>query len=198
MTVEQWADEQLTLAEGYLSGRGGAERRRVKLRWWSVPNSHRRTGAGTVTVLWSMARGNTFSDHDLHVALYEPDAAPGAAALVTFVAQEGSGLVEAAGRSLGTAVGRAEPGGALVVVTSRGTVMPASMPAAPEDTTPGWSEVDQSPGPTPGADGDADPPGAEDRGDPAGAEGRVSRWRRGRRSRRDGRTPPPAGDGGGR
>ena len=194
MTVEQWADEQLTLAEGYLTGRAGAERRRVKLRWWSVPNSHRRTGAGTVTVLWSMARGNAFSDHDLHVALYEPDAAPGATALVTFVAQEGSGLVEAAGRSLGTAVGRAEPGGALLVVTSRGTVMPASMPAAPEEATPGWSETDQPPGTAPGTDGEpeAEVPEAEDH------EGRVSRWRRGRRSRRTGRTPPPAGDGGGR
>ncbi len=194
MTVEQWADEQLTLAEGYLTGRAGAERRRVKLRWWSVPNSHRRTGAGTVTVLWSMARGNRFSDHDLHVALYEPDAAPGAPALVTFVAQEGSGLIEAAGRSLGTAVGRAEPGGALLVVTSRGTVMPASMPAAPEEATPGWSETDQPTGPAPGTESEpeAAQPEAQD------PEGRVSPWRRGRRSRRAGRTPPPAGDGGGR
>ena len=181
MTVEEWADEQLALAEGYLTGRAGAERRRVKLRWWSVPNHHRRAGAGAVTVVWSMARGNRFADHDVHVALYEPDAAPGAAALVTFVAQEGSGLIEAAGRSLGTAVGRPEPGGALVVETSRGTVMPASMPAAPEEATPGWSETDRAPEPA-----------------PAPAAGRVSRWRRGRRSRRDDRTPPPAGDGGGR
>ena len=188
MTVEEWADEQLSFAERYVAGRARAERRRVKLRWWSVPNQHRRAGAGTVTVLWSMARGNTFADRDVHVALYEPDAAPGAAPLVTFVAQEGSGLVEGAGRSLGTAVGRAEPGGALVVETSRGTVMPASMPAAPGEGTPGWSETDRAPGPAPGEA----PPGG---GEPA-PRGRLSR-RRGR-SRRSGRTPPPVGDGGGR
>jgi hypothetical protein len=164
-----------------------AERRRVKVRWWSVPNQHRRAGAGKVTVLWSMARGNTFDDRDLHVALYEQDAAPGAAALLWFVAQEGSGLVESHGRMLGTALGRAEPGGALVVETSRGAVMPASVPAAPEDDTPGWSDTDAAV-PQPAPDTAAAEP------DPA-PPGRLSRWRR---SRRASRTPPPGGDGGGR
>lgn len=174
VTVEEWADEQFALASRYAAGRVAAERRRVKVRWWSVPNNHRRAGAGKVTVLWSMARGNTFDDRDIHVALYEQDAPPGAAALLWFIAQEGSGLVESQGRTLGTALGRAEPGGALVVETSRGAVMPASVPAAPGDDTPGWSDT-----------GAAPPEAAEPQSGAADTEARTGpsrrRWWRRRR-----------------
>ena len=193
MEIEEWADAQLTFEARYEDPRVGVERRRVKLRWWSVPNRHRRAGAGTVTVLWSMARGNTFDDRDVHVAVYEPDAGAGAAPLVVFVAREGSGLVEGHGRAVGTLVGQGHPEGALLVETSRGTVLPASMPAAAEDDTAGWTER-ESAGDAPA--GDAPAPGTGDA--EAGAAGRggpLSRWRRARRASR---TRPPAGAGGGR
>lgn len=162
--VEEWAVEQLRFASAYLAREVGAERRRVKLQWWSVPNGHRRAGAGRVTVLWSMARGNAFADHDTHVALYAGDAPVGASPFLVFVAQEGGGLVEARGRATGTLAGTADPGGALVVETSRGPVLPASVPAPPGDDAPDWSEAD------------AAEPSAESRRP-------VSRWRRSARRR---------------
>ncbi|HET6954200.1 MAG TPA: hypothetical protein VFI47_27800 [Acidimicrobiales bacterium] len=141
VSAEEWADEQARFASAYLGARAGAERRRVKLRWWSVPNGHRRGGAGKVTVLWSMALGNRFADHDIHVALYPADAPPGASPIVVFTAQPGD-LVESQGRATGTVAGRPEPGGALVVETSRGAVLPASVPVAPGEGDPAWSETD--------------------------------------------------------
>jgi hypothetical protein len=140
--IEEWAVEQLRFSSAYLGREVGAERRRVKLQWWSVPNGHRRAGAGKVTLLWSMARGNAFADHDTHVALYAGDAPVGAPPFLVFVVQEGSGLIGAKGRATGTVAGTAEPGGALVVETSRGPVLPASVPAPPGEEAPGWSEAD--------------------------------------------------------
>jgi hypothetical protein len=190
VTPEQWGDEQREFASGWLAGRVGAERARVKILWWSVPNRHRRGGAGRATLLWSMARGNTLADRDVHVALYDPAAPAGAAPVVVFVALDGSGLDESGGRATGTAVGRLAPWGTLVVETSRGTVVPASVPRAPDGDDPVWSETDV---PVPrAAPVDGGDPG------PAPGAGRVSRWRRRPRpAGRADRTRAPGAGGGG-
>lgn len=135
-----WAGEQMALYEDYVDRRAGAERRRVKILWWRAAVDHRPDVVGVLSRLWSA--GRTRADDDpLFVALYDATDPVGARPFLVVRVRPDS-LAGRHGRAIATAVGRAEPGGALVIETRRGLVVPAEPPGLPGDDAPAWSEVD--------------------------------------------------------
>ncbi len=135
-----WADEQRSFYEGYVTRRVGAERRRVKILWWTVVPGGGPDAMGLVSRLWSGRRTRP-AEGQVFVAVYDAADPVGARPFLVVRARPDS-FAEAHGRATATAVGCAEPGGALVIETRRGTVAPAEAPGLPGDHAPGWSEVD--------------------------------------------------------
>ena len=139
MNPDEWATQMRDLVEGYEARTVGVERRRVKIQWWTAAGTTRRVGLmGTVSQLWS---GRQAGGDPVLVAVYEATDPVGAAPFLVVRAAPGS-FPDASGRALATIVGRAEPGGALLVETRQGAVLPIVPPAAPSDEAPPWSEVD--------------------------------------------------------
>ena len=139
MSRDGWVTEQRALMAGYESRTVGAERRRVKIQWWTAAGKARRVDVvGTVSQLWS---GRHAGADPVLVAVYEAADPVGAPPfLVVRVAPDS--FVDASGRAVATLVGRAEPGGALLIETRHGPVRPVEPPAAAGDDAPPWSEVD--------------------------------------------------------
>ena len=139
MSRDEWVTEQRDLMEGYEARTIGAERRPVKIQWWTAAGKTRRVDLmGTVSQLWS---GRHAGADPVLVAVYEAAAPVGAPPfLVVRVARDS--FVDASGRAVATIVGHAEPGGALLIETRHGPVHPAEPPAAAGDDAPPWSEVD--------------------------------------------------------
>lgn len=132
---------QHTLTAAYLA-RSGTARRRVKVRWWTA-TTRGPDVAGAVTRLWSGRRslrrtGTTF------VALYEAADPAGTPPFLVVRAAPGD-LDAPRGRAVATVHGEAVPGGALVVETRAGTVVPVEPPAEPAEEAPPWTEVDPTP-----------------------------------------------------
>lgn len=137
-----WADEQRSFYESYVTRRVGADRRRVKVQWWTVLPGHGPDVMGLVSRLWSGRRTRT-AEGQVFVAVY--DAADPVGARPFLVVRAGpDSFAETRGRATATVVGRAEPGGALVIETRRGPIAPAEPPGLPGDDAPAWSEVDAS------------------------------------------------------
>ena len=137
-----WAGQQLAFTAAHLA-REGAERRRVKVRWWSAPTSRRPDVTGMVARLWS-ARRTRPGDDLVFVALYEVDDPVGARPFLVVRAHAGD-LAAPSGRATATVHGAAVPGGALVVEARAGTIVPAEPPAEPGADAPSWTEVDADP-----------------------------------------------------
>jgi hypothetical protein len=136
----RWVDEQRALYEAWLSRGAGVQRRRVKILWWTSAAGQGRDVLGLISRLWAGRRTRP-AEEKLYVALYDPADAVGARPFLVVRAWPDS-LTEARGRAIATAVGRAEPGGAVVIETSRGPVVPAEAPGLPGDDAPSWTEVD--------------------------------------------------------
>jgi hypothetical protein len=134
-----WAAEQRAFYEGYVARRGGAERRPVKIRWWTARAGRGADVMGVVARLWSGKRARQ-GDEQVFVALYEASDPVGARPFLVVPAADRT-FTEASGRAMATVVGRAEPRGALVVETRQGEVLPALPPGEPGDDAPSWSEV---------------------------------------------------------
>ncbi len=134
-----WAEEQRALYESYVDRRVGAERRRVKILWWTAAVGRGPDVMGLVSRLWAGRRTRPAVDQ-VFVAVYEATAPIGARPFLVVRARPDS-FTEARGRATATAVGRAEPEGALVIETRRGAVVPAEPPGLPGDNAPSWSEV---------------------------------------------------------
>lgn len=137
--LAEWAAEQRSFYEGYLARRGGAERRPVKIRWWTARAGRRADVLGVVARLWTGKRFGQGEEQVL-VAVYEAADPVGARPFLVVPARDRT-FAEASGRATATVVGRAEPGGALVIETRRGQVLPALPPGAPGDDAPSWTEV---------------------------------------------------------
>ncbi len=137
--MADWVVEQYRFEQAHLARRAGAERRRVKLRWWAAPA--RRTEVTDVVVRMLSPRLARRATGPVSVALYDAADAVGARPFLVMQVDAAS-LGDPRGRATGTLVGRAEPGGVLVVETSRGALTPLTPPALPDDEAPGWSEVD--------------------------------------------------------
>lgn len=139
MSRDEWVTEQRDLMEGYEARTVGAERRRVKIQWWTAAGKTRRVDLmGTVSQLWS---GRHAGADPVLVAVYEAADPVGAPPfLVVRVAPQS--FVDASGRAVATVVGHAEPGGALLIETRHGPVHPVEPPAAAGDDAPPWSEID--------------------------------------------------------
>ncbi|HEX6569859.1 MAG TPA: hypothetical protein VF015_11860 [Acidimicrobiales bacterium] len=134
-----WAADQRELELAREARTDRAERRRVKILWWTDRAGPRHPDVvGAVARLWSGRRRDT---EQVFVALYQATDPPGARPFLVVRARPGC-VAQPRGRALATVVGRAEPGGALVIETSRGQVVPAEPPARPGDLAPAWSEVD--------------------------------------------------------
>jgi hypothetical protein len=111
----------------------------VKIHWWTAAGRARRVDLmGTLSQLWS---GRQADADPVLVAVYEATDPVGAPPFLVVRAAPGS-FADASGRALATIVGRAEPGGALLVETRHGAVLPIAPPAAPDDDAPPWSEID--------------------------------------------------------
>ncbi|MBN2623114.1 MAG: hypothetical protein JXA83_07095 [Acidimicrobiales bacterium] len=135
-----WTDEQRAVYEAYLTRRGGGERRRVKILWWTEADTGGPDVMGLVSSIWSGRRRGAGPGRVL-VALYHAGAPVGDPPELV-VPVDATTLTEPSGRALATAIGRCEPGGALVIETSRGPLLPAAPPAPPDEASPPWSEVD--------------------------------------------------------
>jgi len=137
--VTDWASEQLAFYEDYLARRGGAERRPVKIRWWTARAGRKADVMGVVARLWTGKRFRQ-GEEQVFVAVYEAADPVGARPFLVVPARDRT-FAEASGRATATVVGRAEPGGALVIETRQGEVLPALPPGAPGDDAPSWTEV---------------------------------------------------------
>lgn len=135
-----WIAEQQALHEAYLGRRAGVERHLVKILWWTVAADRRPDMLGLVSRLWS-GRSVASADEQTFVALYDPGDPVGARPFLVARVAPGS-FPEAGGRGVATAVGTPAAGGALVIETRRGAVLPAEPPSVPGDDAPAWSEVD--------------------------------------------------------
>lgn len=135
-----WVDEQRALHEAYLGRRPGVERHLVKILWWTVAADRRPDMMGVLSRLWS-GRSLASADEQTFVALYDPADPVGARPFLVARVAPGS-FPEAGGRGVATAVGTPTAGGALVIETRRGAVLPAEPPGLPGDDAPAWSEVD--------------------------------------------------------
>lgn len=134
-----WAAAQSAFTAAFLA-RAGAPRRRVKVRWWSEATTRGPDVTGAVARLLSARRSHT-RGRVVFVAVYEPDAPVGAPPFLVVRAGDDD-LASPSGRATATVHGDAAPGGALVVETRVGTVVPAEPPAEPGDAAPTWTEVD--------------------------------------------------------
>jgi hypothetical protein len=138
--VSDWVDQQRALYEGYVSRRVGAERRPVKILWWTVAPGHGPDVMGLVSSMWK-GRRTRAAEEQVFVALF--DAVDPVGARPFLVVRVGpDSFAEASGRATATAVGRAEPDGALLLETRLGPLAPAEAPGLPGDDAPSWSEVD--------------------------------------------------------
>lgn len=136
---QRWVVAQAACTAAYLA-RSGLARRRVKVRWWSEAARRGPDVVGALARLWA-ATGPRRAGTAVVVAVYEPSAEAGAIPFLVVRAAE-SGLARPAGRAVATLYGDPVPGGALVVETWAGTVVPAEPPtAAGRDALP-WSDVD--------------------------------------------------------
>jgi len=139
MSRDEWVTQQRDLVEGYESRTVGAERRPVKIQWWTAGGKARRVDLmGTVSQLWS---GRQVGGDPVLVAVYEAADPVGTAPFLVVKAAPGA-LVDASGRAVATIVGRAEPGGALLVETRHGAILPIEPPSPADDDAPPWAEVD--------------------------------------------------------
>jgi hypothetical protein len=145
MTERAWVYEEIDLVEAHEQRRARAERRRVKILWWTAPPLHprRTTLAGSLAQLWSGKRALD-GQGPVSVGVYEATDPVGAPPLVVLRVRPGD-VPQARGRGLATVVGEARPGGVLVLETRHGTVVPVEPPAEPGDDAPPWSEVDPDP-----------------------------------------------------
>ncbi|HET6772553.1 MAG TPA: hypothetical protein VFH36_04530 [Acidimicrobiales bacterium] len=137
--MTDWAAEQRAFYQDYLARRGGAERRLVKIRWWTARGGRGSDVMGVLARLWSGKRAHR-GDEQVFVALYAAADPVGARPFLVMPAVDRT-FTEASGRATATVVGRAEPGGALVIETRQGEVLPAQAPGEPGDDAPSWSEV---------------------------------------------------------
>jgi hypothetical protein len=137
----RWLVEQSEFTADHLARRAGAERRRVKVLWWTASASvpRRPDVTGLLARLWSGGAGQ--GGQHLFVALFEPDDPVGARPFLVLRASPGEAGTPN-GRGLAVVHGRAEPGGVLVVETPAGTIVPAEPPAPPGDRAPSWAETD--------------------------------------------------------
>lgn len=137
--VTDWAAEQRAVYEDYLAHRGGAERRPVKIRWWTARAGRSADVMGVLARLWSGKRARQDGEQ-VFVALYEASDPVGGRPFLVVPAADRT-FTEASGRATATVVGRPEPGGALVIETRQGEVLPAQPPGEPGADAPSWSEV---------------------------------------------------------
>jgi hypothetical protein len=135
-----WRDEQRAFVEAYAGRRVGAERRPVKILWWTDAPAQGPDVLGVVARLWTGRRARPAQEQTF-VALF--DATDPVGARPFLVVRTGPDTFgQPSGRSTGTAVGAAEPDGVLLIETRRGQVIPAEPPGLPGDAAPAWSEVD--------------------------------------------------------
>jgi hypothetical protein len=138
---DDWSAAQNACTAAYL-GREGTPRRRVKVRWWTE-TTRGPDVTGMVALLWTGRRRRP-GGPAVFVAVYEPHAPVGAQPFLVVRAREPD-LATPGGRGLATVHGDAVPGGALVIESRAGTVVPAEPPAAPGEGAPAWTEVDPAP-----------------------------------------------------
>jgi hypothetical protein len=139
MSREEWATQQRDLVEGYESRTVGAERRRVKIQWWTATGKTRRVDLmGSLSQLWSARHAG---GDPVLVAVYDATDPIGAPPFLVVKAAPDS-FVDASGRALATIVGRPEPGGALLVETRHGAILPTEPLSPAGDDAPPWAEVD--------------------------------------------------------
>jgi hypothetical protein len=145
MSERTWAQEEVELVLAHEQRRARAERRRVKILWWTPASLHprRTTLTGSLAQLWSGRRALE-AQGPVCVGVYEATDPVGAPPLVVLRVRPGD-VPQARGRALATVVGEARPGGVLVLETRHGTVVPVEPPAEPGDDAPPWSEVDADP-----------------------------------------------------
>lgn len=135
-----WRDEQRAFAEAHAARRVGAERRPVKILWWTDAPAQGPDVLGVVARLWTGRRTRPAQEQTFVALFHATDPVGARAFLVVRTSPDTFG--QPSGRSTGTAIGAAEPGGVLVIETRRGQVVPAEPPALPGDAAPAWSEVD--------------------------------------------------------
>jgi hypothetical protein len=140
MTRAGWVGRQIDLLQAHATRTLAAERRRVKIFWWTAP-PRRGPRAGllaSVTRLWSgrpTEIGTTF------VGVYGAPDPVGTPPFLVFRVDP-STLPAASGRAVATLVGDAEPGGALIVELHRQALVPIEPPVEPGEDAPPWSETD--------------------------------------------------------
>jgi hypothetical protein len=140
MSRDVWVGEQIALVRDHERRADRAPRRRVKIRWWTEgPRARRRAHVtAALSRLWS---ARPLDAGAVFVALYEATDPVGTPPFLVLRVGPDE-FAESQGRAIVTAVGEAVPGGALVLETRQGTVIPAEPPATPGDGVPAWSEVD--------------------------------------------------------
>ena len=141
MSRRDWVVGQRDLVLAYESRTVGLERLRVKILWWTAAAARRVDVMGTVSQLWS---GRAADSDPVSIAVYEAADPVGTPPFLVVRVAPGS-FVEARGRGIATLVGHAEPGGALLVETRHGPVVPVEPPSPPGADAPPWSEVDPAP-----------------------------------------------------
>ena len=135
-----WRVEQVGFADAYAARRVGAERRPVKILWWTDVPAQGPDVLGVVARLWTGRRTRPAQELTF-VALFDATDPVGARPFLV-VRTTPDTFGEPSGRATGTAVGATEPGGVLVIETRRGQVVPVEPPGLPGDAAPAWSEVD--------------------------------------------------------
>jgi hypothetical protein len=135
-----WASAQHAVTAAH-QARSGTARRRVKVQWWTAAAARGPDVTGVVTRLWSGRRSRARTG-ETFVALYEPEDPVGAPPFLVVRAGPGD-LASSSGRALATVHGEPVPGGALVIETRAGTVVPVEPPSEAGDRAPGWTEVDE-------------------------------------------------------
>jgi hypothetical protein len=135
-----WARREFELLQAHEQRTLAAERRRVKLIWWTVPPRGRRRAdmLAPLARLWS---GRPTDPGPTYVALYEAADPVGTRPFLVFRAEPGA-LPDTTGRAVATLVGEAVAGGTLLVELHRHVVSPLEPPVEPDEDAPPWSEVD--------------------------------------------------------
>jgi hypothetical protein len=140
MGERDWASAQHAVTAAH-QARSGTARRPVKVQWWTATATRGPDVTGVVTRLWSGRRSRARTG-ETFVALYEAADPVGAPPFLVVRAGPGD-LASPSGRAVATVHGDAVPGGALVIETRDGTVVPVEPPAEAGDQAPGWTEVDE-------------------------------------------------------
>ncbi len=135
-----WRDEQSAFVEAYASRRVGAERRPVKILWWTDVPAQGPDVLGVVARLWTGRRTRP-AQEQTYVALFDA-ADPVGARPFLVLRTNADTFGQPRGRATGTAIGAVEPDGVLLIETRRGPVVPVEPPGLPGDAAPAWSEVD--------------------------------------------------------